>query len=697
MIFEREEKRITMKTQSIEKFLVPVCCMLLALLVLAGSVPVEAAKAGDASDKPAASVDPAVSSEKKSDKQAAAKENPNRITRQGLSIELSMRPTDGESDKLVAGDWADVTFRITDAGTGTPLQGSFPAAWVDLTKAWEALGDKVMECKDRVALYLQGIVGVRPMIDLNNQYLLVMNRDNSISVIDPKVGITGITNLFAQINIDKPGADWIKTADDKRLFVSMPQADEVALIDTDTFKVVKDLDAGEQPTRIELQGDERYLWVGNNSRQAEESGVTVIDADKLEQVAFIPTGKGHHEIAFSEGDRYAFVSNRDDGTVSVIDVRTLKKIKDLKTGPRPIALAFSPLAKALYVADNQTGTVAVVDPVTLEIRERIAASPGLGPLRFSQEGRWGLVVNSADNTVIVIDAATNRVAHTIPVGKKPYQVSIGWEFAYIRSLDTGDVGLIPLADLEGPETPPVKYIQAGQGKPGLVPDISIADSIVASVKHAAAYIVNPTVGTLHYYMEGMNAPMGAFRNYGREPRAVEIVDRSLDEIEPGVYTGRIKMPVEGTYDVAFMMDAPRFVHCFSAKVEPNPQVQAATTTAPMAIEYQIADRRVPVGASTPVKFKLTDPVSGKPRDDVSDMTVLYYGSDGRGRTVVPARPLGQGLYEADVKVNRVTTYYLFVGSRSAKLKYTDLPFASLMGTPAPIKGSGAKTGTDSGS
>ena len=681
---------MNMKAQSIKKFLVPACGMLLAFFMLAGGAAAAAVKAGGASDPPAAA-------EKKSDEKAADAANPNRIVRQGLSVELSMRPTKGESDQLVAGDWVDVTFRITDAGSGTPLQGSFPAAWVDLTKAWEALGDKVMECKDRVALYLQGIVGVRPMIDLNNQYLLAMNRDNSISVIDPKVGITGITNLFAQINIDKPGADWVKTEDDKRLFVSMPQADQVALIDTDTFKVVKDVDAGKQPTRVELQGDERYLWVGNNSRNIEDSGVTVIDADEFKWLAFIPTGRGHHEIAFSDGDRYAFVSNRDEGTVSVIDVQSLKKIKDLETGPRPISLAFSPLARTLYVADSQAGTVAVVDPATLDIRERIEAGPGLGPLRFSQDGRWGMVVNSADNTVIVIDPATNKVAHTISVGKKPYQVTFTREFAYIRSLDSGDVGMIPLTELEGPKTPPVNYIQAGQGAPGLVADISIADSIVPSTKHDAVYIVNPAVGTLHYYMEGMAASMGAFRNYGREPRAVDIVDRSLDEIEPGVYTGRVKMPVEGTYDVAFMMDAPRFVHCFSATVEPNPQLQTATTTAPMAIEYRIADRRVPVGGMATVKFKLSDPVTRKPRDDVGDVTVMYYGADGRGRRVVPASALGEGLYEADVTVNRVTTYYLFVGSRSAQLKYTDLPFASLMGTPAPVKGSGAKTGADGGS
>src|SRR4030067_3482869 len=97
----------------------------------------------------------------------------------------------------------------------------------------------------------------------------------------------------------------------------MPLADKVAVVDTDPFKVVGNVAAGEPPPRAELQGDGRYLWVGNNARKAEKSGVTVIDAVKFERLSFIPTGKGHHEIALSGADRHAFVSNRDDGTVSV--------------------------------------------------------------------------------------------------------------------------------------------------------------------------------------------------------------------------------------------------------------------------------------------------------------------------------------------------------------------------------------------
>jgi YVTN family beta-propeller protein len=291
------------------------------------------------------------------------------------------------------------------------------------------------------------------------------------------------------------------------------------------------------------------------------------------------------------------------------------------------------------------------------------------------------VVNPTANSVFVVDAAENRLAHTIAVGSQPYQVSFTRQYAYIRSLGSERVALISVSAMDEADTPQAQYFPAGQGAPGRAAQISIADAMIPSVKEAASYVVNQAEGTVYYYMEGMTAPMGAFRNYGHEARAIEIVDRSLTEREPGLYTGRVKIPVEGTYDIAFMMDTPRFLHCFSAEVEPNPEVQY--TRSKLAVEYQLGERRIPVGQSNKVKFRLTDPRTGLPRSDIPDVTVLYYRSDGRGRTVVPAKALGDGLYEADVRINDVTTYYVFVASRSEEVKYTDLPFASLMGMPAP--------------
>ena len=104
-----------------------------------------------------------------------------------------------------------------------------------------------------------------------------------------------------------------------------------------------------------MQNDGRYLWVGNNSET--DSGVTVIDTSTFKVVSQIKTGAGHHEIAFTDDDRFAFVTNKQDGTVSIIDMRKLARVKDLKVGSQPVAIAFSPLSKALYIASEGDGTI----------------------------------------------------------------------------------------------------------------------------------------------------------------------------------------------------------------------------------------------------------------------------------------------------------------------------------------------------
>ena len=608
----------------------------------------------------------------------------NTITREGVNVEFTVRPTRGGTDAPVAGDWADVTFKVTDASTGDPIKGRYPAAWMDLGAAWQAMGERPMDCKDRVATYLQGIVGVRPMIDLNSHFLLVLNRDNSISVIDPVVGITGVTNLFAQINLKRPGADWVLSEDHKRLFVTMPTSGEVAVVDTEIFEVSHEIEAGLQPMRVELQGDGRYLWVGNSPNDAEKSGVTVIDATSLAPVTFIPTGPGHHEIAFSDGDRFAYVTNRDGGTVTVIDVQTLAKVTDIETGPKPMSVAYSPRGSAIYVTDADTGMISVIDPDTHEVRSRIQAKPGIGPLRFNSDGRWGLVVNASTDTVFVIDASADQLAHSIEVGKQPFQVNFTYSLAYVRSLGTQDVGLIPMSELDGPSTPPVTYIPAGQRPPGEAAELSIADSIIPAVKQAAAaYIVNQAEGTVSYYMEGMGAPMGNFRNYGHETRAIEIVDRSLGEKSPGVYQGRVKIPVEGLYDVAFMMDSPQFLHCFTATVEPGQSSDDGSESGTLAVEFAATDRRVAIGESKSIRFTLKDAKSGALVTNVPDVSVLYYRSDGSGRTVLPAQAVADGVYEATLTVSQSATYYIFVGAPSKGLNYSDQPFLSLLALNMP--------------
>jgi len=677
--------------QTLKKSLVPVCCMLLTLFVLAGGAPPGAAKAGNASDKPATTgKQAALDNEGKKTAPVTQK-----ITRQGISIEFSATPAPGRSmtgEEIFAADYVDVSFRITDANTGRPLKGQFPGAWMDLSKTWEGEPAVSRDCKERVGLYLQGLIGIRPQMDLNSYFILVMHKDATIAVIDPITGVKGITKLYAQIILKRAGADWAKTGDEKRLFVTMPRADAVAVVNTDTFKVIRNVEAGKNPVRIALQPDGRYLWVGNNARTASESGVTVIDIDKLAVAEFIPTGKGHHEIAFSDDSRFAFVSNRAAGTVTVIDINRLKKIKDIDTGPLPIALAYSVLSQALYVADADTGEIAVIDGQTLEQVAEIKAKPGLGPLRFSQDGRWAVGVNSKEDVAYVIDPATNTIAHTIAVGKQPFQVAFSRSFAYVRSLGTERVSMIDLSELGKAGTVPVVTFAAGAKAPEKAKSISIADAIVEAPGEAAVMLVSPADATVYYYMEGMNAPMGNFRNYGHIPQAVQVVDRSMQEREPGVYASTVRIPDAGTYEVAFLLDSPSVLQCFEVTARPNPMLEPKGP--PVAVEYLNEKKRVKAGETLRLRFRLTERKTDKSRTELTDVRVSYFVAPGGHRTEVAATHVGDGVYEAALPLAESGAYYIYVAAKSAKVNFGDLPYTTLMATPGPTShGAAARPST----
>lgn len=615
-----------------------------------------------------------------------------RLARNGVVVQFSAQSVEKKGKDLMEGDIADVRFRITDEASGQPVRGVAPGAWMDMAHLIQNReGSDQKSCKDKVSLYLKGVVGMRPMLDLNSYFVVLMNNDASISVVDPLVTMGGVTSTFATTMLKRPGADWARHDNTRRLFVTMPRAGEVAVIETDNFKVSGNVAAGKDPTRIAVQPDQRYLWVGNNAADAKDSGVTVIDTGTLKPVGFVATGAGHHEIAFTADSRHAFVTNRNDGTVSVIDVARRSKVKDLKTGAVPLSLDYSPLSRRLYVADGKDGVVTVIDTEKLEVATRVKAKPGLGPLRVTPDGRFALVVNTAENMVHVLDTASNALVQEIPIKAQPYQLTFSKTFAFVRALGSERVSMINLSTLGKGKAATVQSFAAGATAPKLAGNLVIADSVASAASEGTVFVVNPADGTTYYYMEGMNAPSSNYRVHGSSPRAVTVVDRSLKEVEPGVYAGRVRMPVPGKYDVAFMLNSPKLLHCFSMEAKANPLVPKNLDV--LAVEYDERSRRAASGGPLAFRFKLIDPATKLAKSGVKDARVMYYLAPGRGRTEVPVKEIGDGVYEAQVQLAQAGAYYVYVGVPSMNLAYGKLPYFTLMAAPpATARAPGAGKG-----
>jgi YVTN family beta-propeller protein len=579
--------------------------------------------------------------------------------------------------KVMEGDFATISFRISGAEDHQPLQGVYPGVWVDLVQTAEGEMKGVsLDCKNRVGNYLQGLVGMRPMIDLNSYFVMVLNQDPSISVIDPVVGITGITSLYTSIPLERPGADWAKTTDEKWMYVTMPRAGKVAAINLDTFKVEKNLPAGEMPMRAAIQPDGEYLWIGNDIQGGVKSGVTVIDIDTGEIVKSIDTGAGHHEITFSGDSRRAFVTNRDSGAVTVIDTGKLEIVGQVDTGSVPISVAYSKLSDAAYAADGQSGIITVIDPESGLSFEKIEAKPGLGPMRFSNDGRWGFVVNPNENLVFIIDASTNKLAHTVKVDNKPFQVALTETFAYIRSLDSERIAMINLQELNRGGDVIVNEFAAGVYPPSQVNDIRIADAMIPAAQDAAVLVASPADATVYYYMEGMNAPMGAFRNYGHKPRAVQIANRALKELEPGVYSTTVKVPMAGTFEIAFLNEAPQFLHCFTMEAAVNPNLERESD--PVAVEYLNERESLVAGDEMKLRFRLYKPGSGKTFVDAGGVTVKFFRAPRFDLTELVATHVGEGIYEATLPFRYAGSYYVYVAAPGLNVDYKDLNYKTVL-------------------
>ncbi len=506
----------------------------------------------------------------------------------------------------------------------------------------------------------------------------MLNKDAWLAVIDPTVSVGGVTSTMARIELPGRPMDWAATSDDKQVFVSIPERGKVSVIDTETFTRVADLDAGDQPLRVALQPDQHRLWVGNNSSDPGKGGVTVIDVPGRSTMKHFNTGTGHHEIAFSADSRYAYVSNRDSGTLSVIDIPEMRLAKTIKVGPHPLSVSYSALSQAVYVVDGEEGSVRVFDARSHQLRHTVQAEQGLGPMRFSHDGRYGIVLNTLENQALVIDASTDKLIHHIPVAAEPYQLTFTKGYAYVRGLASPKVSMINLASLGEGRSPIVQGFEAGPAAPRQAGDLPLAQGLSVSRDDNSVFVVNPVDNNTYFYAEGMNAPMSGYNNRGHQARAAIVVDRSLREMAPGVYGSTVKLPAAGKFDVAFLLNQPQIIHCFSTEVAAGSD---ASKRKGARAEFIGLDQPLPQHSDFTARVRIVGD-DGQPRLGLNDLSLRYFLAPSSMPRNLQLQEVGEGVYQAALNLPEAGAWYLHVQSPSLGRKFAEENYTSLRVLPA---------------
>jgi DNA-binding beta-propeller fold protein YncE len=489
------------------------------------------------------------------------------IQHEGIEARVKIESTDSNSPPTpIAGQFVQFSIDAKRLADEQPLDAWPVGAWLDLEIS--PLSGAVPVCGQRIAGFLSGNLMRQPLLDLTGYFVLTLDEEGSVSVLDPSVNFANKSSLYSVIKLGGTGFDWVKTSDDSRLFVAIPDSREVAVIDLQKLKLIQRIKLTGQPTRLALMPGERLLWVGQTGEEDAASQLTVIDTLNGQTVASLPLPKGHHEFAFSEQEKQVFVSNRDDGSIVMIDVINIKPLKTWLIPGMPLSLALTQQSRLLWVADAKWGRI-LRYTMQGEPLDTIALKPGIGPIRLSPDQDFLFVLNPSEHSVYILDTKDGRLVQTLTISGRPYDVMFSKQYAYIRTLDTEQAALISLNELKKHQDIAPKYIPVGANKMSLSPILPIASSMTPSLNLSGAFFAAPSEGTVYHYMEGMNAPNSGIRTYGHIPLATLVVQSGLRQTGPGHYSALIRLPSAGRLVLALASEAPQFKECISVVVKPE--------------------------------------------------------------------------------------------------------------------------------
>jgi YVTN family beta-propeller protein len=595
--------------------------------------------------------------------------------KEGILVEFSMKAIQNDAMKdlgLAAGADAMVSFRLTDKRTGQAVTGLHPNAWLSSRAAEHSPNEA--ECKDKIRTLMSGSLTARADVDLNSYMMLTLNHDNTITFINPQIAFN-ITKLESIVTLPGPGADWTLSKSKEFLYVTLPGQSSVAIINAITRKLIGAIPTGEKtkPVRIALQPDGRYVWVGLD----DSAKVAVIDTTTNKLVASIDAGAGLHNIAFTSDSRFAYVTNSLSDTVTAIDVKSLSKIGDIKVGKTPVALAYSSASDSIYVVAINGETITVINPSKQQSVKTIPIKRGVVAFRFDPSGRYGFAVNQIESMVSVIDASTNQVLAESPVVKGPDQVTFTRLYAYVRGTESEKFSLIEMSEVKKGKFSPVD-IQAGRLAASSLPnDIGVADMMQPTPEGNSVMIANLPDQMIYYYVEGMMAPMGTFENYKRRPHALMLIDRSLTETSPGVYSAPVKLKRAGAFDVPFLLDQPRITNCFEAKIADSPYAEKVQASASTLVEPTFKGNRFKPNEAVTLKFKISDSITKRPIAGLRDVQVLIFEPPGIWQKRTIAKETGEGVYEVTEAFPHNGLFRVMTQIQSRGMKFADQPFTAI--------------------
>ncbi|MBN1660144.1 MAG: carboxypeptidase regulatory-like domain-containing protein [Anaerolineae bacterium] len=195
------------------------------------------------------------------------------------------------------------------------------------------------------------------------------------------------------------------------VYVSLSSSDLVVMVDAATLQILDTIPVGvagcDGPGRLAMTPDGKQVWVGCTY----SNNVAVIDTGSntvVRNVAGIPYAEG---IAFTRDGGYALVGSSSYAQIAIIDTSNFF-FTFLPTPSTARSVATHPYFDLAYATCNN-GTLLVIDTSTFTIDTSIPVVTSPWDVAVSTDGRWVFTGDYSGGGLAVVDAQTNMLHTTV--------------------------------------------------------------------------------------------------------------------------------------------------------------------------------------------------------------------------------------------------------------------------------------------
>lgn len=257
--------------------------------------------------------------------------------------------------------------------------------------------------------------------------LYIVDKGQNLTIIDTQKSYS----VTASIPVGTGITSDIYLARNNKLYIALTSATDpsIVVLDTSTRGVEKTvslprLKGGILPAVTSVVATSSYIFACLST--STDGEVAVVDINSYRVIKTIPVGAQPTGITATPNGAYVYVANYNEASVSVIDGATLRAITKISVGINPARLAAKPDGTAIYVTNAGSDNVSVIDPRSNTVIATIPVGKRPMGIAVNEAGTQAVVANSGSGNASIINTQTNAVINTtLPVeGARPFGVTI---------------------------------------------------------------------------------------------------------------------------------------------------------------------------------------------------------------------------------------------------------------------------------